>query len=35
VKELGNGAYISAQEAALLKIFQPSAWFLYSEQLTL
>jgi hypothetical protein len=32
VKELGNGAYISAQEAALLKILQTSAGFLVEQR---
>ncbi len=35
MKKLGNGAYISAEKAALLQILQPSAPFLNSEQPTL
>jgi hypothetical protein len=32
VKKLGNGAYISAEEAALLQILQPSARFLVEQR---
>jgi hypothetical protein len=32
VKKLGNSAYISAKEAALLKILQPCARFLVEQR---